>query len=95
MVPTVGNAFTSKRYLAGFPLNTTIGSTTTPISKSYNTASAFGCDTSPTPLVYFLHDSLTLLCGQKVTQLIIMLIYDGVWFVFVPKLTPVIIHFNW
>ncbi|KAH7050493.1 hypothetical protein BKA57DRAFT_491808 [Linnemannia elongata] len=64
-VPIAGGAFTINAYLAGFPLNTTIGSTTTPISKRYDTAWAQACVNSPTPLVYLLHDSLTLLCGQK------------------------------
>ncbi|KAK3830442.1 MAG: hypothetical protein JOS17DRAFT_775270 [Linnemannia elongata] len=65
IVPIQGGGFTLKRYLAGFPLNTTIGSTTTPTSKSYDTTTIYSCDMSPTPLIYFLHDFLTLLCGEK------------------------------
>ncbi|KAF9147806.1 hypothetical protein BG015_010499 [Linnemannia schmuckeri] len=64
IVPIVGGAFTQKLYLTGFPLNTTTISLTTPISKSYDAKPAFECDTSPTPLIYFLRNSLTLLCGQ-------------------------------
>ncbi|KAF9541078.1 hypothetical protein EC957_003405 [Mortierella hygrophila] len=41
IVPQMGNVLTSKLYLVGFPLNTTVGSTTTPISKSYDTGAIY------------------------------------------------------
>ncbi|KAF9124080.1 hypothetical protein BGX30_001114 [Mortierella sp. GBA39] len=54
-----------RTYLTGFPLNTTTISPSTPVSTRYNTTQAAECYGSPMPIVYFLNETLTLVCPEK------------------------------
>ncbi|KAF9145520.1 hypothetical protein BG015_011870 [Linnemannia schmuckeri] len=54
-----------RTYLTGFPLNTTTISPTTPVSRRYNTTQIDECYGSPKPFMYFVDNSLRLLCPMK------------------------------
>ncbi|KAF9153506.1 hypothetical protein BG015_003286 [Linnemannia schmuckeri] len=54
-----------RTYLTGFPLNTTTISPTTPVSRRYNTTQAYECYDSPKPIMYFVNNTLGLLCPVK------------------------------
>ncbi|OAQ23500.1 hypothetical protein K457DRAFT_142703 [Linnemannia elongata AG-77] len=54
-----------RTYFTGFPLNTTTISPSTPVSTRYNTTLAADCYGSPKPIVYFLNETLLLLCPEK------------------------------
>ncbi|KAG9069771.1 hypothetical protein KI688_009096 [Linnemannia hyalina] len=54
-----------RTYLTGLPLNSTTTSPSTPVSTSYNTTQAAECYGSPLPIVYFLNETLMLVCPEK------------------------------
>ncbi|OAQ23502.1 hypothetical protein K457DRAFT_36528 [Linnemannia elongata AG-77] len=58
-----GDTWTDPFVLSAFPL-TTLGPTT-PVSRGYTSNITYSCYNYPTPIVYYVKDTLSLLCGLE------------------------------